>query len=465
MQESSLVQIRRLRPYSLFPSGNYEDPFVRAVFHEHLHPETLSSLQEYTRGMYDLDLHYTTFRKYQRSMIVDNSYSHACAKDSSFKLAIQQVARDLEKLGQVRPIPIYDIRTIQIEPSASAGYGYRGTKSENFPLAITNSFRAIKDFRKYGTQYRFVPDRAFARTQLAMRTNPKVRHVWGRSFHNFLIEALFAQPLTQRIISTPCPIFIGRNVHKDMPFDIHQLMREPNNYLYALDFSSFDASICTWLIDQAWLLLRQRFILWTEDDYDCFDFCQTLAKRIPVVMPDGALYIVKVGVASGSAFTQIIDSIINLILIYAVQIHFKHQTFPTYVLGDDSIFALPDNKVSLFDIASFLRNKGINLNVQKSICTRDIREAHFLGHNFQGSRISRDEFTSLALALYTEREVPTIIDSHLRIASLLLDSGMQSHSLLRTRNIIQHKYPIDWSRQPIKPADFRYPNVRLFSLL
>lgn len=43
----------------------------------------------------------------------------------------------------------------------------------------------------------------------------------------------------------------------------------------------------------------------------------------------------------------------------------------------------------------------------KTIITQNFRDIIFLGHNFYGSKVTRDDFTYLSLSLHTEDEIPT----------------------------------------------------------
>ena len=63
---------------------------------------------------------------------------------------------------------------------------------------------------------------------------------------------------------------------------------------------------------------------------------------------------------------------------------------------------------------------------EKTIITEDIREIVFLGHNFYGSRVTRDDFTCSSLALFTEDPISDINLTILRLASLIYDCGYNS---------------------------------------
>lgn len=129
-----------------------------------------------------------------------------------------------------------------------------------------------------------------------------MRHVWGRAFHNVLIESLLGQPIVNKLMSTVNPIYIGRDLHRQIP-DASRHLRILNRHTttwYYLDFSGFDSSISSELIDYAWDILQSLLDLSRPIDQLVFDFSRTLFTHTPVVMPDGRLFVVHSGVPSGS---------------------------------------------------------------------------------------------------------------------------------------------------------------------
>lgn len=193
-----------------------------------------------------------------------------------------------------------------------------------------------------------------------------------------------------------------------------------------------------------------------------FDFSRTLFTHTPVVMPDGRLFVVHSGVPSGSYWTQIIDSIVNLLLIYSFQLKYFGDIQPTYVLGDDSIFTSDSKPVPIEVITEYFAQFGLTLNSDKTVITKQISDVIFLGHNCYGSGVTRDEFMCAQLALYPSDTVLSPATSITRIASLLYDSGFNSTILHNIYRILLHLYELNWSQQPIRPLTITYPFSELF---
>jgi hypothetical protein len=466
LNHRSTVQfVRKMRPYRLLKSGHHSDPFIESELNQMIDDVTIERLSEYTRGMYSTELHYKNFLQYVRPLALDDKYSNFVRRNQSFKRAKEAVRNDFKSFIGIKPLDSSEIDKVIWRKGSAAGWSYPGLKKRDcYPIARNNAIRALRDFDRYRDKYRFTPDKAFARSQLAKRDTPKIRHVWGRDFHSFLIEALFAQPLTEQLILHESPILIGRDIHKDLPYDMISLIRDDRRIAIGIDFSGFDSSICRQLIRDAFDILEELFVIETRRHRLIWEYIKELFTHTLVVMPDGNMYKVLVGVPSGSAFTQIIDSVVNLIIIYALQIKFTNRTFETKVLGDDSITVVPPPAFDLEEARRFCLNTGMKLSIDKSFLTSNFSDILVLGHKFYGSRVTRDEFIVLSLALFTEDPVTNPYDSAIRIASLIVDSGYNSFILIRLYKRILSKFQLNWNLHPQRPADINVPFTTLFIL-
>lgn len=124
----------------------------------------------------------------------------------------------------------------------------------------------------------------------------------------------------------------------------------------SVDYSSFDQTISDWLIEDAFSVIRAAFVM---DDVQEKVFDNVVYRFIhkDFVLNEGVLHSNK-GVPSGSMFTQIIDSIVNVIV---VNTYFNaiNQTCEMIAMGDDNaIFC--DTNVDIEHLASYIqKNFGL----------------------------------------------------------------------------------------------------------
>lgn len=173
MNSTTVKYVRRLPPYSLFSVGSPSDRYVGDIFEQCLEKDTLSALHEYTRGMYSIDLHYKSLMFFNRDISDDHMTARFISSHPSFPFALAKVKEDLSCLKGTVPISTSEIDKVYWIPSSAAGYGYVGQKKDNYLLARRNATRALFGFDRWRERYRFVPDKAYARNQLALRARQR----------------------------------------------------------------------------------------------------------------------------------------------------------------------------------------------------------------------------------------------------------------------------------------------------
>lgn len=213
---------------------------------------------------------------------------------------------------------------------------------------------------------------AFKRTQ----KDNKTRLVWGYPLEMTIMEARFARPLIDYFKSHNTPMAFGLT-KVALGAKIHRNFEDQPGTTVCLDFSKFDSTISQTMIRQAFRILGTWF---TEEDKDKYGW-KTLIEyfiHTPIVMPDGHLYTGKNhGVPSGSYFTQMIDSIVNVAMMYSLQysqgMNFRSESL--LVLGDDVIVQVK-GKIELEKYSDYLSKVGLKLHGEEKTV---IGECHFLG--------------------------------------------------------------------------------------
>lgn len=294
------------------------------------------------------------------------------------------------------------IREVTSNRSGSAGLtNYGHTKAESELRALERGLQTV-DGRKAPE-----PCLAFSRTQF----NGKTRLVWGYPYSMTVIEGLFAYPLLQRFKGASTPMaFAQTTMVLGTNLRIASYHKE---WVYSLDMSQFDATISSQLIRKAFKIISTWFDLNEIEPIsgvrykEIFDLVVDYFIKTPIVMPDGNVYFGKNhGVPSGSYFTQLVDSIVNVIIIGSISEAFSLHASKEdlFVLGDDVLF-FSNRRVNLDALADYA-NKTFGVKMhgsEKSTVTRFDEPIHFLGRVWTNGLPDIDEEAIISRAVFPER--------------------------------------------------------------
>nr|UUG74126.1 MAG: RNA-dependent RNA polymerase [XiangYun partiti-picobirna-like virus 4] len=454
---NSLEFVQRVKPHRIRREPWLVDPFVKECLEEMLDTTAVEAFGRYTRSYYTEEGHYANLWKYDSPYI---SRPNDPIFDRAIEIAAQKVALD--------PKPEThnwnNLASVPFIAGSSAGWGYIGKKGSpgNHALAISRANAYLlwwRDMRNGISQkeYLYHPDLAWTRTQLSDMESPKIRHVWGKTFENIILEGITAAPLIDAYRASDSPIVVGINTFRRLPLIIAKACSgSPNNpvpqYGIGIDFKSFDSSPQEWLINIAFDILEQNIIFTGEMEKLSFEYSKYYFTHTPVVMPDGRLWRKHQGIPSGSYFTQLIGSIVNLIITSYIQLKLYNRTFDTWVLGDDSLFGIPVDlgRPDLNAMARLVSPLGFTIHPDKCTVTRSPRELEFLGHCARGSRVEREDARLMRMVLYPEFPVTGPAMSMSRILGAMIGSAMNSWPILHLYDYMKARY------RELLPADFAF---------
>lgn len=212
---------------------------------------------------------------------------------------------------------------------------------------------------------------AYKRTQKGNKT----RLVWGYPLEMTIMESRFARPFIDEMLARRTPMAFG--VSKcDLGAYIHRYIISEPGRIVAMDYSKYDTTLSRTMIRAAFRIIATWF---KPEDLEQLGWDKVVNYFVytPIVMPDGHLYRGKEhGVPSGSYFTQVVDSICNVAMCYALSSRFKFKLNKRslFVLGDDVLMNVVGD-VDLTQWSKYLAKFGMQLNVDKTLLDR----AHFLG--------------------------------------------------------------------------------------
>lgn len=233
--------------------------------------------------------------------------------------------------------------------------------------------------------------------------------------------------------------------------DLVRTGRNNSSHWVSLDYSRYDQSLPAWLIRDAFSLLKMCFSdtprnrkwdwLWEIVVNDFID------KSF--VGPNGKLYSAHDGVPSGSMFTQIIDTLCNLLMITTYLCALKNKGvnvgFRSMIIcGDDNLVftRVPLNRD---DIAGYLlRNFGVECHPKK--CAFGTREQapEFLSRVWRNDGEWREPLELFAKLCYPEKFRPYARDKNLK-PELIVYSYILAYPL-GMRDLIDVKRFIDDNR-------------------
>lgn len=305
--------------------------------------------------------------------------------DNGFKMALR--AFGFRKLvGKQEALKLYETPKA-VKMNTSAGLPSLSKKADAIVYGVNRASQTLEGVKNPN------PCIAYKRTQ----GGGKTRLVWGYPLDMTLIEAKFARPLTDLFLRLDTPMAFGMS---KLQLGCLLETRVNKKNIVCLDYSKFDSSIQASLITKAFNIVKTWFELETEEDQKAWEIVVKYFITTPIVMPNGKLYTGKRhGVPSGSYFTQIIDSVVNVMIIGAISSHLNLDVSAEglFVLGDDSIFST-NKEVDFNAISRVAKLYGINVSAEKS--TLGVK--HFLGATWERC-FPRAELTEvLAKAIYPE---------------------------------------------------------------
>lgn len=335
------------------------------------------TIPESPRSVYKVDKLYEALSRFEPSLNKRIDVRNFDVQ-SGIRLARKCFGRHADEnplqLSAFSPELVYSITS---NHKGSAGLTAWGkTKAESYVYAYDRGLQQIKGERAPE------PCIAFSRTQF----NDKTRLIWGYPYAMTALEGIFARPLIDLFKKRQTPMAFAKTTGTiGTQLRVASYHKE---WAYSTDVSSYDSSISSDLIKVAFNILASWFDLEEIEPTSKVSYRVIWHSiinyfiRTPIFMPDGNLYLGKNhGVPSGSYFTQMIDSIVNVIMVGAISQHFHLDIDRSeiFVLGDDILF-WTNRSIDLEVISQFATELfGAKFNPDKSSKFHFDEPIHYLG--------------------------------------------------------------------------------------
>lgn len=223
----------------------------------------------------------------------------------------------------------------------------------------------------------------------------------------------------------------------------------------SIDYSAFDQTISSWLIRDAFAVLKEAFDL--EGDMDkIYDIIVHDFVHKDFVLEEGILHSDK-GVPSGSMFTQIIDTIVNVLVVqtYFNAINSKEEMI---VMGDDNAI-FTNSQHSIEDMASYImKNFGLVVKTddKSNEGNTKVDDVKFLSRYWRFDGQWRHKNQLLSRLLYPERfrAYNAEVGPEHVIFAFILTYRLGMHELIDINRFLSD-YPIS-EKYVMEKVDSRY---------
>lgn len=431
------------------------DPYVDVAL-KSFDPELRERIKGYTRTPGDeYDLH-GKFLKYDRAPLLFPTSDKRFV--ASYQLALQQTMKEF-KLDA--PIVPHWIKDVDLVKSTSSGYPHFQRKGDILDQILQEGRFHFHHLKLYDLhRCPLLPCTMSTRGGLSEQTSPKTRLVWMYPAAMTACEAVFAQPLIDKLYSQKADLFL---TGVDSKFRIQKylslLSDEKDTAGVGLDFKSFDTLRSNFIIRDAFAVLKQNIkfgyyydkITGTqrgrsgvaERTEKAFDNIVEYFIHTPMLFPNGRCVTKHTGVPSGSHFTNLIDSIINRILIKTFGFYEMLNIRSLRTNGDDSAFTMLEERTTgvLHKAAVFFdKFFKMTVSVDKSCVALAPSEMHVSGTTWRALKPTRPTDEWFMLAAYSETYIQSPFDSFQRLLGLGIAGGFQDAHFVQFFSYFQSGY-------------------------
>jgi hypothetical protein len=355
----------------------------------------------------------------------------------AFNTASDIVVRKLSKYySNLRIVSIHDAIST-LPSSSSAGYPFQpgvrkgAIKGKLARLANSQWQRVAR-----GKGILVAPCRSAARRQIRLRGTNKPRLVWAYPGYINVLEAQFGAPLME-----VKPPFLGWSLNwLDYGRSVERLRKSFYfSGAMSIDFSSFDSTIPAFMIREAFSILRSFFEL-NSKELKMFKELEVYFINTPLHLYDKVV-VKHRGIPSGSYFTQIIGSIVNMLACYYSSLRSNQRVrilSGSIWMGDDSLLKLSDTFSSddmEYYFLRYFKELGLKISIDKTeiVAITDDYLPMFLSRRvyLHENKIEFDHNKLCAQVLLPEKRDVCSADAEVRLIGLAWAYGFDKQFYTR----------------------------------
>lgn len=235
--------------------------------------------------------------------------------------------------------------------------------------------------------------------QRTKKCKHKLRVVSMIDLVQIVTELMFSSPFQAKLANYDG--YAGGKDTRQISSILHNWERK-NRIFHSIDYSSFDQTISSWLIEDIFEVIKSCFELTPEEDRIWSVMVHDFIHK-DFILNEGILHSDR-GVPSGSMWTQIIDTLVNLVAVKTYFYSIKSDC-SMIAMGDDNVVFSKAN-VKMEDMGSYIgKNFGLIIKVDdksnSGICMRDTIK--FLSRYWRLGGEWRHPYQLLSRMVYPER--------------------------------------------------------------
>lgn len=216
-------------------------------------------------------------------------------------------------------------------------------------------------------------------------------------------------------------------------------------YRVTIDYSKFDMHQSSWLIREAFDIVRAMYSHLDDEAEKVFDVIINSYLDKTFVSANGLVHSYN-GTPSGDMFTQIIDSIVNrlMVLTYFYHKEVHPHDYAMIIMGDDNLI-FSNRELDVADLASYLTfNFGIEVNPSKMSVSKYPEPPEFLSRWWTTDGCDRSDEVVVTKLLYPERfaDYGSKNGNHPRykIASMIWAYPVAAKRVLNIRKFLDNEF-------------------------
>jgi hypothetical protein len=261
----------------------------------------------------------------------------------------------------------------------------------------------------------------------------KARGVWAYPAEVKVVEQRFVVPIMEKLSQHfgDIPYVTGVNMTKCLPMIIDHLLVRGKKAMVS-DIHHLDDSVgpdyINWAFDliESWLDMGSTKSSIKRNE-NVMNFIRYYFINTLILLPSGQLVRKHGGVPSGSGFTQLVDTLVTLVItVYSLLEQGADESEIRnfiFCVGDDVATTVKVD-FSLEQFSRSLNRLGYEMNPSKAFLTDDGSDLVFLGYGKYGGHVRRSFEDLLKNALFPERYVGSEARSTSRLLGQLVAGGM-----------------------------------------